>query len=73
MGVGAAYERSRAASPLEAEAPSLAAIDASQAIAAVAEQPQLSVALSKAAIMAVAALTEGELVVGSAGVVGERL
>ena len=66
----AAYERARAVSPFDADALSVAAIDltsasidALYAIAAVAEQPQpqLSAALSKAAIVAAAALLEREL------------
>ena len=68
----AAYERARAVTPFDADALSVAAIDlasaaidALYAIAAVAEQPQpqpqLSAALSKAAIVGAAALLEREL------------
>ena len=73
----AAYERARAVTPFDADALSVAAIDlasagidALYAIAAVAEQsqPQLSAALSKAAIVAAAAVSaKAEPVCGSDG------
>ena len=65
----AAYERSRASRPSKADAALIlsaidlasVAIDAVAELAAVAQHPQLSAALSKAAIVSVATLSEREL------------